>query len=450
MSRASSIRAGVASAFAFLASAFAFVPSRAAEAPAPPQTLRKFAEGFVAPIVLSSLDSHRLIVGDQAGLIYVLAADGQRREEPFLDLRPKLCKLNDGFDERGLLGFARHPKFSENRKLYVVYSAPLRANVSTNWDHTMHLSEFQTTPDFARIDPASERLLLEIDEPYFNHNGGRIAFGPDGHLYFGVGDGGNMNDQGHDRPATGNAQNLGTLLGKILRLDIDHPAPGKPYGIPSDNPFVSDPKARPEIFAYGIRNPWGFSFDRGGHRELIAADVGQNRFEEVNLIVKGGNYGWNRREARHPFNPKDPNQAVSEPPLKSAEDASLIDPVITYKNSNLFPNDPEAAGISVTGGYFYRGKALPHLEGRYIFGDWSKQWAVPDGRIYFATRPESGNPGNKWTMKYLPVASHPNYKIGEYLYAFGEDDQGELYVLTNHRNSLVDRTGAVWKLVPPK
>src|SRR5688572_22727599 len=275
--------------------------------------LKLIAEGFNAPSALVSIPdgSGRLLVADQAGVIYVLDRDGKKSAQPFLDLRNKLCPLGKGMEERGLLGLALHPQFSSNRKLYVVYSAPLRTNAPPKWDHAERLSELKVSADFASVDPASERVILEIDEPDWNHNSGRIAFGPDGFLYLSVGDGGAHNDvgdvaRGRGHPPEGNGQKLDTLLGKVLRLDVDR---GNPYGIPKDNPYADGKKGLPEIFAYGLRNPWGMSFDRGGKHDLILADVGQDRWEEINVIVNGGNYGWRLREGFDGFDPKNPRTA---------------------------------------------------------------------------------------------------------------------------------------------
>jgi glucose/arabinose dehydrogenase len=406
--------------------------------------LKLIAEGFVSPTVLTPLDdgSGRLLIADQVGTIHILNPDGKLSEDLFLDLKGRLCQLNEGFDERGVLGLALHPKFRQNRKLYVYYSAPLRKEMPTNWNHTSHVSEFKVTEkDSARVDPASERVLLQIDEPQFNHNCGRILFGPDGYLYIGLGDGGQANDTGVGHAPEGNGQNLSTLLGKILRIDVDK---GDPYSVPPDNPFVGT-KARPEIFAYGLRNPWGISFDRGGTREMFAADVGQDRFEEVNLIVKGGNYGWRIREAFSCFDPNNPTRPPEDCPEVGADGKPLLPPILAYKSFRSFPQDPEAKGISVTGGYVYRGKALPQLTGSYVFADWSKNWALPMGVLFVATRPAGGT--TQWTLETLELASHPR-GIGAYVVAFGEDADGELYVLTNGRNSLTSKTGKVFKLAP--
>ena len=425
----------------------------------PAVALKLVAEGLVSPLNLLTLDdgSGRLLIADQVGTIHVLGKDGKLAEQLFLDVRPKLTKLNNGFDERGLLGLALHPKFKQNRKLYVYYSAPKREGSPEKWDHTSHLSEFKVmAEDFAKVDPASERVLLAIDEPQSNHNGGRLAFGPDGFLYIGVGDGGGANDNEMGHPDTGNGQNPQVLLGKILRLDVDK---GEPYGIPRDNPFADGVKGRKEIYSWGWRNPWGISFDRGGARELFAVDVGQALYEELNIVVKGGNYGWRVRESFVAFDPKAPNQPPTNAPTKDAFGQPFIDPIADYKHPGRGKLDPTVLqGISVTGGYVYRGKALPALQGRYVFGDWSRSWALPDGVLFTATRGEgkkwrwifSRSPSRptKWALDFLPITEPANGKIGAYIVAFGEDADGELYVLTNSRNGLLGPNGKVFKLVP--
>jgi len=429
--------------FTTLVAALFSVPLQAAEA-ARSVGLKTFAEGFVSPSAMVPIQGGSMLVADQAGTIHVVNKDGKRTDPPFLDVRPRLTKLNEGFDERGLLGLALHPKFSENKKFFVVYSAPRRASAPPDWDHTMRLSQFTANADGASAKPDSEKVILEIDKPYFNHNGGTIAFGPDNYLYFAVGDGGNGNDQDEKdkprgRPAEGNGQNLQTLLGKILRIDIDK---GDPYSVPQDNPFVGK-EALPEIWAYGLRNPWRISFDRSGDRELFAADVGQDGFEEVDIIKKGGNYGWRIKEGFHCFNLADTRKPLAECPDKGTNGDPLIDPILEYKNFKAFPRAKDAQGISITGGYVYRGKELSGWQGRYIFADWSRAWVKPDGVLFAATKGGDG----KWSWERIIPSTHAE-GLAFYITGFGEDAEGELYLLTNGGNSVSGNTGKVIKIVP--
>ena len=408
--------------------------------------LKQIAEGFTSPLALVPFadGSGRLLVADQVGTVQVLSKAGQVQDKLFLDLRGRLVKINEGFDERGLLSLALHPKFQRNRRLFAFYSAPLRKEAPADWDHTSHISEFKVRDDDPlQVDLASEKILLQIDKPYFNHNGGRLAFGPDGLLYIAVGDGGNGNDVGRGHSPQGNGQDTTTLLGKMVRIDVDK---GSPYAIPSSNPFAAG-KGRPEIFAYGLRNPWGISFDRGGKHELFAADVGQDRFEEINIIVNGGNYGWNIREGLGCFDPKKPTKPPEDCPKVGANGEPLLDPIITYKNLKGFAKDPDAMGTSVTGGYVYRGKALPKLTGRYIFADWSRLWVKADGVLFMATRPVSKE-STSWSLETLDLVAQPNGRIGKFVVALGQDADGEVYVLTNESNRVAGKTGKVFKLVP--
>jgi glucose/arabinose dehydrogenase len=427
----------------FVAAMLVLIP-QSMRGDAPAVGLRVFSEGYVSPVIFVPVPdgSGRFLVGDQTGVVHVVDREGRRAGELFLDLRSRMVPLNQGFDERGLLGLALHPGFNENGRFYVYYSARLRSVAPRDWDHTSHLSEFKVAGgEPLKADAGSERVLMEIDQPYFNHNGGGVEFGPDGYLYVGVGDGGNANDLGRRGPR-GNGQDLMTVLGKLLRIDVDG---GAPYGIPSDNPFLDPTVARPEIYAYGLRNPWRFSFDRGGGRELWVGDVGQTMYEEVDVVVKGGNYGWNLREGSHGFDPQKPTQPPADAPRTGARGEPLLDPVIEYKNLNGFQNDPEALGISVAGGYVYRGKAIPGLQGKYVFGDWSRSWALAQGVVLVASRPET--PG-QWKIERMNLSTHPEGHIGEYLLAFGEDAEGELYVLTNGGNTPTGRSGKIYRLLP--
>ena len=403
-------------------------------------SLKIHAEGFTSPLVLTPIpgDEGKLVVVDQIGVAYVMDKEGKRLQPEFLDLRDRMTRLNKGFDERGFLGLAFHPKFQENKKCYVYYSAPRRAGISTNYDHTSHLSEFKIGANVLAADVSSERVLLRVDQPQFNHNGGRILFGPDGYLYIGLGDGGAANDKAFGHVPEGNGQNKDTLLGKILRIDVDK---GDPYGIPQDNPFANG-GGRKEIFAYGFRNPWGLSFDRGGTHEFFAADVGQDAFEEINIITKGGNYGWRIREGFSCFDPDKPMSPPADCPNVGADGKPLIEPILVYKNFKRFAKDPEAKGISVTGGYVYRGKAIPELQGKYIFADWSRKWVIADGVLFSGTRGSDG----KWTMEPLELASHPKGELKGYIVALAEGAEGELYVLTNGSNALATKNGKVYKL----
>lgn len=418
------------------------VPAAVAQ---PEVELRLVADGMTAPHTLRSYaGTDNLLVVDQAGVIHFVEENGTVRDEPFLDVRDRMLEIRSGFDERGLLGLAVHPEFEANGHFFVYYSAPLREEADRRFDHTSHVSRFTVeNSDTARADPDSEVVVMEIDQPQFNHNGGSLVFGPDGYLYISVGDGGGGNDTGHGHPPEGNGQDFTTLLGSILRIDVDG---DEPYGIPEDNPFVGS-EGRDEIFAYGLRNVWGMAFDRGGDGRFFAADVGQDMFEEVNIIESGGNYGWNIREGFHCFDPGNPGNPPEDCPDEGARGEPLLDPIIEYKNRRGFDNEADALGVSVIGGYVYRGEALPDLEGRYLFGDWSRSWAQPDGVLLVAAPPE-GDPLDRWEVRPLDTASHPEGRVSAFVLGLGEDRHGEIYVMTNDRNGPSGDTGKVYRLAP--
>ncbi|MBI5773488.1 MAG: PQQ-dependent sugar dehydrogenase [Verrucomicrobia bacterium] len=415
---------------------------RATAAPA----LKLVAEGFTTPLVLLTLPGAKgeYLVADQIGVIHRMKADGSRPETPWLDLRGKLTNLRSNFDERGLLGLALHPKFSASGKFYVYYSAPRRESAPKDWDHTSHLSEFKWKKGAATADAASERVLLEIDEPQFNHNGGRIAFGPDGFLYVAMGDGGGQRDSAENHGPIGNGQNKDVLLGKILRLDVDKKEGGREYAIPRDNPFASG-GGRPEIYSYGHRNPWGISFDRGGAHELFEAEVGENMWEEVNIVQRGGNHGWRLREGPAAFDPANPLRPPDETPTRAPDGTPFVEPIITYRNVKGFKDATGIRGASITGGYVYRGKALPALQGKYIFADWSRGFGVPLGFLMVATRPTDG--GKTWKLDTLAIEGSETGDVKAFIPALAEDDEGELYVCTSQRNMLSGTTGKIFKLV---
>lgn len=403
------------------------------------------AQGLTAPVTLMEPadGSNRLFVVDQAGQIRIIDASGALLAQPFLDLSGSIVALNPAFDERGLLGLAFHPQYAANGRFFVYYSAPVRAGTPVDYNHTSVVSEFRVTSgDPNRADPASERVLLEIPEPQFNHNAGTLAFGPDGHLYISVGDGGGGDDNGmghvpdwYETNDGGNGQDVtDNLLGSILRIDVNG---AQPYGIPGDNPFVGE-DGLDEIYAYGFRNPYRMSFDMGGSRMLIVGDAGQELYEEVSVVSNGGNYGWNVKEGTHCFNTDDPETPRASCPSTGEFGEPLIDPVIEYDNAK----DGSGLGIVVVGGYVYRGTDIPDLAGRYIFGDYSTSFDAADGQVLSATTTASG----PWSFDELRFGTDDR-RLNAYVLGFGQDQDGEVYVLTSDTGTPSGATGRVWKLV---
>jgi glucose/arabinose dehydrogenase len=401
--------------------------------------LKLVASGFAAPMEFVSSKDGRMFVVDQIGLVKVITADGKVQEEPFLNLSDRMIKISPRYDERGLLGMAFHPNFARNGRVFVFYSASLRSGAPQGWNCTNNLSMFLVSKDNPNmIDMNSEKVLLQIDKPQMNHNGGTIAFGPDGYLYLPLGDGGGANDVALGHVTGGNAQNTSTLLGKILRIDVDADAnvnsSGAAYGIPTDNPFVNEKGFLPEIWAYGLRNPYRISFDSAGR--LFVADAGQNLWEEVDIVSKGGNYGWNIREGTHCFDPNSPMQSPAGCPDIGRRGEPLLGPVIEYDHNNR---------TVVVGGYVYEGKDLISLAGSYVFADWSSSFAKGDGKLYMAKPTGEG----LWKMEEIRVADRPGGRINEYIRSFGQDDMGELYVLSSDVAGPIGDTGKIYKMVPP-
>ena len=414
--------------------------------------LQLVVDGLTSPVYMTAAPdgSGRTFIVDQVGLIWILNPDGQLNDTPFLDIRDRLITLNPRYDERGLLGLAFHPDYANNGRFFVYYSAPLREGAPAGFDHTNVLSEFSVSaedPDLA--DPASERILLQDDHPQFNHNGGTVAFGPDGYLYLSIGDGGGANDVGlghvedwYDGNAGGNGQDITqNLEGNLLRLDVDS---GDPYGIPADNPFVGK-EGLDEIFAYGFRNPYRFSFDQGGNHAIYLGDAGQNLWEEADLVVKGGNYGWNVREGAHCFDAENPHEVIpsTECPSAMPDGTPLLDPIIEYPNAH----NPLGGGIGhvIVGGYIYRGSKLPQFSGRYIFGDWSSSDEMPAGVLMVAQPRKTG----LWNILTLNVTTSPNGELNHFILAFGQDPSGEVYVLTTDNFGPSGTTGKIFKLIKP-
>jgi glucose/arabinose dehydrogenase len=420
-------------------------PRMGAVAAGPALGLELVADGLVQPVTMAEPPdgSGRLFVVDQIGRIRVVDADGELLAAPFLDVAAKMVTLRAGFDERGLLGLAFHPDYASNGRFYVYYSAPPRL---AGYDHTSRIAEYTVSSDPDVADPLSERTLLEIDQPQFNHNAGTLQFGPtDGYLYISVGDGGGAHDIGfghvedwYEVNEGGNGQDIEeNLLGNILRIDVDG---GDPYGIPSDNPFVGM-AGLDEIWAFGFRNPYRFSFDQGGSHDLLAGDAGQHLWEEVSVVVRGGNYGWNVKEGPACFSTDDPMVPLEDCPDVDPDGRPLRDPEIAYLNAA----QPGGLGVVVIGGYVYRGDAVPQLRGRYIFGDFSTGFFPPDGLVFMA-KPARGN--SPWHIQELSFPERGG-RLGEYVLGFGQDAAGEVYVLTSETAGPTGSSGKVYRLVPP-
>jgi glucose/arabinose dehydrogenase len=409
--------------------------------------LKVVAEGLTQPVTLAQAPdrSNRLFIVDQVGQIRILRPDGTLDPEPFLDISDRLVELMPDFDERGLLGLAFHPAYAKNGRFFVYYSAPLRPGAPEGFNTTSTIAEFHVSAtDRDRADPDSERILLQEDKPQFNHNAGTILFGPkDGYLYIAIGDGGGASDidPGHVEDwypvnAGGNGQDVTqNLLGSILRIDVDH---GSPYGIPSDNPFVGK-EGLDEIYAYGFRNPYRMSFDLRGHRDLLVGDAGQGGWEEVSKVTLGGNFGWNVREGTHCFNAEDPAVDRPECPATDPEGDPLIDPVIEYQNIAR----PGGLGVVVVGGHIYRGHDLRGFQGKYVFGDYSRNLDQPDGSLFVATPRRTG----LWAMQQIRVSTSDTGRLGQYVLGFGQDRRGEMYVLTTANGGPTGNTGKVFRLV---
>lgn len=339
-------------------------------------------------------DAANVYIIEQPGRIFMAdpAKPDTTEAAVALDIR---ARVNDSGNEEGLLSAAFHPDFPKKRELYLYYTAakPRRSI----------LSRFTVSEDGKTVDPASEEVILTQAQPYSNHNGGTVLFGPDGMLYLSLGDGGAADDP------HGYGQNLGTFLGKVLRIDVGRKGDGgAPYAVPADNPFVGKEGAKPEIWAYGTRNIWRMAFDpKSG--QLWAGDVGQNEWEEISVIVKGGNYGWNAREGFHRF-------------ARGKGDGPFIEPVVEYGHRE---------GLSVTGGVVYRGKAIDGLDGVYVYGDFAfgTVWGI---------RMIDGKP-----TKPAVIAQ----RRGELISSIDALQDGTIVLSTFNRGQDPGNPGSLWKLV---
>ena len=421
--------------------------------------LAPLATGLTSPMGLTHAGdgSDRLFVYDQDGRVHLIK-DGAVQANPFLDARDHLVSLSAGFDERGLLGLAFHPDFATagapgEGKLYTYTSEPVVANADftttepvAEHNHQSVVAEWRVdagNPD--QVDSDSRRELMRIDQPQFNHNAGAIKFREsDGYLYIALGDGGGGNDTGAGHSEGGNSQDLSNVHGSILRIDPLDPAltAGSPnaasangqYRIPADNPLLSDASAIDEIFAYGLRNPWKFSFDAVTDR-LIVGDVGQREVEEVNIVEAGDNLGWAVKEGSFLFDQSD-GSIDPEPTVVEG----LTDPVLEYANNASAHFDGD--GIAIIGGFVYRGSLMPQLQGKYIFGDLSGAgFGTAAGRLFYADLDEG------W-IRELVVDGGDG--LGLYLFGFGEDADGEIYVLasTDIGPNVSAAGGQVFQVVP--
>jgi glucose/arabinose dehydrogenase len=426
-------------------------------------TLEPVATGMAAPLygISPPGDMTRLFVLEQNGLVRILQ-NGTLLPGAALDLQsrvqPPLNPANAN-DERGLLGLAFHPGYNTPtspgyRTLYTYTSEPIDPAVPPTYpapngsvqNFQQVISEYKASATDANvIDPASRRVLLTMGKTAGNHNGGTVAFGPDGYLYVAPGDGGNANDVGpsHIEPG-GNAQNLTTPLGKMLRIDPLNPnltggtnnpiSANQQYRIPADNPFQG-PGVVPELYAIGLRNPYRFAFDRL-NGDLILADVGQNNIEEINRIVRGGNYGWAVKEGTFLFNRNDGTIGANSPGVP----AGLIDPI---QGTQGYLQYDHSDGISITGGFVYRGTAIPELYGKYVFGDLAIRGGPRvDGRLFYADL--TTGIINEFLLPQFPGDQLPNQLT---VHGFGEDGAGELYAMVT--NTPPNGTGGiVYKLIP--
>ncbi len=360
----------------------------------PQVSLAQLATAYTSPIDIKHCGDNRLFIVEQKGVVNILYKDGSKQSTPFLDID---ARVNSTGDEEGLLGIAFGPSYKQDGFFYVQYTTDLGAD-------SIVISRFNVMPgDSTQADPNSERILMTYYDPYSNHNGGSLAFGSDGYLYASQGDGGSAGDP------QGNGQNLNVFLGKILRIDVSDTAAG--YAIPADNPFVGVANTKPEIWAYGLRNPWRCSFDRVTG-DYWMADVGQNTYEEIDFQpandTGGQNYGWKCREGLHAYG------GCSTPASEFTE------PIAELSHTN--------GVVSVTGGYVYRGTQYAKLFGKYIFTDYG------NGTIYTVTRN-----GNMFDLDTLN--DFTNFQFT----SFGEDNLGEIYLA--YRGSTANPTGRIYKLV---
>jgi glucose/arabinose dehydrogenase len=362
--------------------------------------VQKLAGDLQAPTAMAFPGNGSIWITEQTGKIRILK-NGKLSDVPLLDLGSKLPKLSNSYEERGLLGIALHPKFKVNKKFYVFYSLPSDGK----FNHKDVVAEYKLASNGTQVQENTGRIIISAEKPDGNHNGGAVQFGPDGYLYISFGDGGG---QGDKHGEIGNGQSLKTLLSKILRIDVNTDSA---YRIPTDNPFVNQPEAKGEIWAYGFRNPYRMTFDKASG-QLFVGDVGQDTWEEVDIVRKGGNYGWRLQEGNHCYNP-----------ATGCAVKGIIKPVAEYNHRE---------GVSITGGYIYNGKTIPALKGKYFFADWT-------GPVSYLKKLGENWQRGKVVLKNLPE--------GLKVTGFGEDDASELYMLTNPDTGPGNKEGSVYRIM---
>jgi glucose/arabinose dehydrogenase len=370
----------------------------------------KIVEGIQAPTALVFPTANTGWVLEQTGKIRLIK-DGKLTDVVVLDTKSKMVRINSGYEEKGLLNIAIHPKFSANGKFYIFYSRNTSTQNPANnrkFDHTDVVAEYKMLPNSDKADTASARIILTQDKPDGNHNGSGIVFGADGYLYVTFGDGGGQHDQ-HGNP--GNGQDMNTWLGKVLRINVDVDGT---YTVPADNPYVGKDGIKPEIWCAGFRNPYRITLDKAS-KQLFVGEVGQDTWEEVDILEKGANYGWRVVEGNHCHNP-----------ATGCDFKGYTAPATEYHHSE---------GVSIIGGYVYHGTDVPSLKDKYVFGDWT-------GPVWYIQKA-----GSKWNRGKITIKNFPS---GGKITGWGEDQSGELYYLVNSEagpGPYGSTTGSIYKVI---
>lgn len=391
--------------------------------------LEKVADGLVSPtnLVVAPHDGTKYVM-DQIGTVHRLGPDGLANE-PFLDLRNRVLVS----PERGLLGMAFHPEFPDDPRFFIRYSAPSRPGTPDEYSHTEVLAEIETTEDGQSPKLETERALIEFPSPTIFHQAGTILFGPDGYLYITMGEG-TVKRFGQDVESN--------LLGGIHRIDVDRETEDRPYAIPDDNPLVGR-TGRDEYYAWGLRNPWRMSFNEG---ELIAGDVGEFRWEEVNVIEKGQNYGWPYREGAHCYGWED---SAESGPMCGVDPATVpgeefVDPVIEFPHEG----DQALVGTAIIAGYTYDRDDIPGIEGQYIFSNYTRTLQKPRGEL-FAANPSDGG---TWSTAKLTIENGPQGEVHRVVNSMGRDAEGRIYLLgvsvPDSSNRFEQQAGEIYRIVP--